>query len=23
MTGVTLADSVLYGHLWGTDETRA
>jgi len=23
MTGVTLADSVLYGHLWATDETRA
>jgi adenylosuccinate lyase len=23
MSGVTLADSVLYGHLWGTDETRA
>jgi adenylosuccinate lyase len=23
VTGVTLADSVLYGHLWGTDETRA
>lgn len=22
MTGVTLADSVLYGHLWATDETR-
>jgi adenylosuccinate lyase len=23
MTGVTLADSLLYGHLWATDETRA
>lgn len=23
MSGVTLADSRLYGHLWGTDETRA
>jgi adenylosuccinate lyase len=23
VTGVSLADSVLYGHLWGTDETRA
>jgi adenylosuccinate lyase len=23
MTGVTPADSLLFGHLWGTDETRA
>src|SRR6188472_3449550 len=23
MTGVSLADSVVYGHLWATDEVRA